>query len=222
MRIAVFSYDFEHAKTQAGLFRLFVAGINVSVVFAAPRVEVKSSSTVRLTPQGMSVLHPRDICDRMGIPYVVIPHADVGGADLGVILGARILPKKVIDRFSIGILNFHPGLLPANRGLGTVLRAVLLGIRQGVTAHLIDEKVDSGRIVLRKTVPIYADDTPMDVSMRLQNKEMEILVDAIRMADLPRRRRELETGGSPASLTYSEENQALIDFAEYTKEFECG
>lgn len=219
MKIVVFCYDFPHAKTQEGLFRLFVAGIKVDMVFAAPRVKVATSSTVRLTPQGMSLLHPRDICARMDKPYLVTPHKEVWGKwDLGVILGARILPKKTIDKFSIGILNMHPGMLPTNRGLDNVLRAVLLRCPQGVTAHLINEKVDAGLLVARNVIPVYEDDTPMDVSMRLQNKEMEMLVEAINLASWPSHS-QLEEKGSCAPLTCSESNQALIDFDVYLKEF---
>ena len=39
--------------------------------------------------------------------------------DLGIIAGSRIIKKKVINEFKIGILNMHPGLLPLNRGLDT-------------------------------------------------------------------------------------------------------
>ena len=39
--------------------------------------------------------------------------------DLGIIAGSRILKKKIIEEFKIGILNMHPGLLPLNRGLDT-------------------------------------------------------------------------------------------------------
>ena len=37
--------------------------------------------------------------------------------DYGIILGARILSRDVIDFFKFGIFNFHRGLLPQNRGL---------------------------------------------------------------------------------------------------------
>ena len=38
--------------------------------------------------------------------------------DLGIILGSRII-KNIINKFKIGILNMHPGILPYNRGLDT-------------------------------------------------------------------------------------------------------
>ena len=45
--------------------------------------------------------------------------------DIGIILGARILSKQIIDAFSIGIVNLHPGILPENRGLDNVKWSII-------------------------------------------------------------------------------------------------
>ena len=54
--------------------------------------------------------------------------------------------KNVIDSFSNGIINFHPGVLPENRGLDNLKWAIYNNLPQGVTTHLIDENIDVEQI----------------------------------------------------------------------------
>ena len=49
-----------------------------------------------------------------------------------------------------GILNFHPGLLPDIRGLDSVLWSIEKNYPIGVTAHLINNKIDAGKLVCQK------------------------------------------------------------------------
>ena len=64
--------------------------------------------------------------------------------DLGVILGARILKKEIINAFKIGIINMHPGILPENRGLDNIKWSVVKNLPIGVTSHFIDPRIDMG------------------------------------------------------------------------------
>lgn len=101
---------------------------------------------------------------------------------MGVIAGARILKPQVIDQFKIGIINLHPGLIPEVRGLDAMMWAIYHDLPLGVTAHLIDHRVDAGRILLRKPIPLFPDDTLLDLSERLFEYQLEILGDAIERA----------------------------------------
>lgn len=68
----------------------------------------------------------------------------------------RILRKDIIGTSKNGIVNIHPGYLPDVKGNNPYIWASLLNLPQGVTAHFIDEKVDTGPIILR--MPIETDD----------------------------------------------------------------
>ena len=184
MRIGVFSYDFPHKKSRDGLFNMFLHDYTPEVVLAAPWQKLNiEHSKIRLVTRGIEYVHPRLVSEKLGIDYHVVNHNDREcvrlieqyDLDLGVVLGARILSKEVIDAFKIGVLNLHPGILPENRGLDTVKWAMVEGLEQGVTAHLIDDKIDMGRKIIKSTVKTYHGDTLLDISTRVQEQEQRIL-----------------------------------------------
>ena len=76
-------------------------------------------------------------------------------------------------------MNIHRGLLPENRGLDTIKWAVLKNLKQGITAHLINEKIDLGFMILKKKIKIFQDDSLIDINERLQNAELELLIKSI-------------------------------------------
>ena len=189
LRIGVFAYNFPHQKTQEGLLGLFVNAIPVECILAQDWRALKvRRSAKRIAPRGLKFSEPRMVAESLGIPFHVVDHDGVTcvdlirecNLDLGVVLGARILPKTVIDAFSVGILNIHPGALPENRGLDAIKWAVIKGERQVVTAHLIDESIDRGRLVLAEEVEVYTDDSLLDLHVRVMNRQFVILERAIR------------------------------------------
>jgi len=188
MKIGVFAYNFEHWKVQNGIHNLVLGGYTPSVIFAANRVELKFyKSKVRITPKDLFLHHPKFIADHYNIDYHVVEHNSEKTSamikdynlDLGVILGARILKPHVIDSFNLGVLNTHPGILPDNRGLDNQKWAILEDIPQGVTAHLIDGKIDKGRLVDQERINIYKDDTLLDIFIRVQNLEQKLMMSSL-------------------------------------------
>ena len=99
--------------------------------------------------------------------------------EIGIIAGARILQADVINGFSDGIINFHPGLIPEARGLDALLWSIRNDIPLGVTSHLIDERVDAGKILERRIIDLHEDDTIFDLSERLYETQLEMLPHAI-------------------------------------------
>lgn len=184
MRIAVFAYNFPHKKTQDFLFRLFLEKADVRLVVAADPVELNiPTAAVRTKLRFGALCHPRAICERFGWRYEVVDHNSVLTAqllreeriDIGIVSGARVLKNPVVSTPSLGIVNFHPGLLPEVRGLDAMQWSLHEGHPIGVTAHLIDERVDAGRILIRHEVRLYANDTVFDVAQRLQDTQTELL-----------------------------------------------
>jgi folate-dependent phosphoribosylglycinamide formyltransferase PurN len=103
-----------------------------------------------------------------------------GSKNLGVILGARILSKEIIERMPKGILNIHPGILPGNRGLDNLKHSIAKRLPIGVTAHLIDSRIDMGIILDTKIVPIFKDDTIRDVFIRQRGYEQKLLIEVLK------------------------------------------
>ncbi|HHW68385.1 formyltransferase family protein [Defluviitalea raffinosedens] len=189
MNIAVFAYNFPHKKTQDFLFRLLLENIDVKCVLASDFVELNlTESILRVKPRHIDLVHPQRICERFNIPYYNVMHnseeceelLNKYDIDLGIIAGARILKQNIIESVKIGIINFHPGILPEVRGLDALKWAIYNDLPIGVTAHLIDSKIDAGRIIMKKEVPIYKDDTLIDVSLRLHEFQVNLLPQVIK------------------------------------------
>ena len=73
-----------------------------------------------------------------------------------------------------GCINFHPALLPINRGWFPHVHSILDGTPTGATLHLIDEGTDTGSILVQKEVPLEFLDTSKSIYDKLQ-KEIILL-----------------------------------------------
>jgi phosphoribosylglycinamide formyltransferase-1 len=79
----------------------------------------------------------------------------------------RILSAGFIQAFEHRILNIHPALLPAYKGLHTHERALANGeTRHGVSIHLVTAELDDGPVLLQASYPITAGDTVADLQQR--------------------------------------------------------
>jgi len=92
----------------------------------------------------------------------------------------RVLSPAFVDRWRGRILNIHPSLLPRFSGLSPQKRALESGDREtGCTVHFVDEGVDSGPVVLQKSVTIRPGDTEETLSGRILEQEHEAYPEAI-------------------------------------------
>jgi len=227
-RIVVFAYNFPHKKTQDVLVRLWLEGFTVAHVLGADSVKLKiQPSSERSKIRHPVTIHPSVIAARMGVPFTVVPHNAPEAEELlrsiapelGIVAGARILKPHIIKTFSKGIINFHPGLIPEARGLDALLWSILNGVPPGVTAHLIDERIDAGTVLIRQLVDVFEDDGLVDLSERLIDTQLEMLGSAIRCA--------VESGGTPLSpgSAYNRkmepelEARAVAGVGEYVRRF---
>lgn len=191
-KIALFCYDFPHRKTYDFVTRLWFENIAPTLFIAAPKVALKvPKSSVRSTVVHQCSVHPNELAQRLGAKYAVLKHADfdaIGSLvskyniDLAIISGARILPSNIIDLFPKGVINFHPGLIPQARGLDAIWWSVLDDVPLGVTAHLIDEKVDFGRLLQMNEIEIDKGDSIMDLSERVYEAQLEMIRPAVELA----------------------------------------
>jgi len=93
----------------------------------------------------------------------------------------KILSKSFIQRFNGKILNIHPSLLPKYKGLNTHARALKNNDKySGCTVHLVNSKLDSGKIILQKKVKIYKNDNVETLSKRVLKQEYKLYPAAIK------------------------------------------
>ena len=208
--IDLLTYDCPHRKTSDILFELIVNGYNINRVYAAPLIDLGlKPDIVKMSANACYNIHTAEICAKFKIPYIVKPHADIEGGNLGMIGGARILPDHVIQKYSIGIINIHPGLLPNNRGLDNIKWALYHDMPQGLTVHFIDKYVDRGQIILKKKVPVYDDDKIYHIHQRLVSMQPKVLIDALNILERGGETYPAEKGTLFTQMTIKEETNLI-------------
>lgn len=94
----------------------------------------------------------------------------------------RLLDPEFVARWRNRMLNIHPSLLPAYRGLRTHERVIEDGVRfTGCTVHFVRPEMDAGPIVMQAVVPVRPDDTAASLSRRVLDYEHRIYVEAVRL-----------------------------------------
>lgn len=181
IRIGVFVYDFPHRRSNDFLVKI-QSLVDIEVVLAAPYKMLSFPETkYRISTNSSTPIHPRNVCEALKVPYISVPHEQCSkvikkmGLDIGIVAGARILPAEVIVAFKTGVINFHPGIIPENRGLDTVRWAIYRNLLQGVTAHWINERVDAGCEIATKTINVQERDTMPDISHKLYNTQIDLI-----------------------------------------------
>jgi phosphoribosylglycinamide formyltransferase 1 len=103
--------------------------------------------------------------------------------DLIVLAGyMELLSREFVRRFRNRIVNVHPALLPAFPGLDAVGQALEHGVQvTGVTVHFVDEGVDSGPIILQRTIEVPYTRERSQLEDEIHRVEHELLPQAIRL-----------------------------------------
>jgi phosphoribosylglycinamide formyltransferase-1 len=103
---------------------------------------------------------------------------------VGLVVCARymhLLRPVFLARFPDRVVNVHPALLPAFPGAHAVEDALAAGVTEtGATVHLVDEGVDTGRVLRQEAVPVVAGDTPETLHERIKAVEHRLLPEVVR------------------------------------------
>ena len=92
----------------------------------------------------------------------------------------RILSKKFIKNFSKPILNIHPSLLPKYKGLNTHYKVIKNREKfSGATVHIVNEKLDSGKIIIQEKVKILKSDIVKTLEKKVLRIEHKIYPKAV-------------------------------------------
>tara|TARA_Y100001960_G_C14628057_1_gene804280 strand:+ start:132 stop:737 length:606 start_codon:yes stop_codon:yes gene_type:complete len=94
----------------------------------------------------------------------------------------RLLTSEFIEIYRNKILNIHPSLLPSFPGVNAHREAIEYGVKMsGCTAHLVDEGIDTGPIIMQRSVIIDKNETVESLSEKILPYEHEILPKALQL-----------------------------------------
>ena len=128
---------------------------------------------------GLDVLQPERLADP-----AFIEACSALQPDLIVVVAFRILPPAVYRLGRLGAFNLHASLLPKYRGAAPINRAIMNGEKEtGVTTFFLQEKVDTGNIILQARTPIGEDMTAGELHDALAEIGAEIVLHSVRLIE---------------------------------------
>lgn len=102
--------------------------------------------------------------------------------NLQVVVAFRMLPEKVWKMPELGTFNLHASLLPQYRGAAPINWAIINGeTMTGVSTFFIDEKIDTGMIILRKEVPIAPEENAGQLHDKLMSAGTELVLETLHL-----------------------------------------
>jgi phosphoribosylglycinamide formyltransferase-1 len=135
---------------------------------------------------------PAKVIDHHGFPsreafdQALVAELDAQKVELVCLAGfMRVLSPLFVRHYAGRIMNIHPALLPAFKGLWGhhVHEAVIAsGARySGCTVHFVTEDVDGGPIIIQRVVPVFDRDTPETLAARVLEQEHRAYPEAVRL-----------------------------------------
>ena len=94
----------------------------------------------------------------------------------------RVLSPAFVERWQGRVINVHPSLLPAFRGLHAQRQALEAGVREsGCTIHFVDAGIDTGRAIVQRRVALEANDDEASLTARILDQEHIAYPEAVRL-----------------------------------------
>jgi phosphoribosylglycinamide formyltransferase 1 len=157
-------------------------GSNMSAIVRAclaKRISAQVAVVISDRPEagGLAAAH------ELGVPTAIVPHAGTAGAFEGALADTldahrpdaialagfmRVLSASFVERYLGRMLNVHPSLLPAYRGLHTHRRVLAAREREhGASVHFVTAELDGGPVVLQSKVAVRPEDSEATLAARV-------------------------------------------------------
>jgi len=184
--------------------------------FAAPALGVQIVGAVTDNPRAAGI----GLAQQLGIPCQTVPKGkdrspeawaqELVAAvsqhqpDLIVLAGfMRVLDASFLRAFKGQVINIHPSLLPAFRGMRAIEQALEARVRiAGCSVHYVVEEVDAGPVVAQGAVPVFPADSAESLAARILKIEHELLPSVVEMIANGEVR--YVTTGKGGALTFAE------------------
>ena len=162
---------------------------------AAGELDVEMAAVISNVPDAQGLERAK----KAEIPTIVIDHREFAdreafedrldaalrevGAELICLAGfMRLLTDAFCAKWMDRLINIHPSLLPAFKGLHTHERVLDSGVRiTGATVHFVRPAMDDGPIIVQAAVPVLSGDTADDLAARVLAQEHRIYPIAVRL-----------------------------------------
>ncbi len=137
-------------------------------------------------------------------------------ANLQVVVAFRMLPEVVWKMPSLGTFNLHASLLPNYRGAAPINWAIINGeTKTGVTTFFIDDKIDTGAMILSKETPISSTESAGELHDRLMAIGSEAVVETLALIEKGNVVTTIQTDSSDIKTAYKlNKENCKIDFSK--------
>lgn len=218
--VGLITYDYPHLKTEQVISRLLGKNFDLKI-YALPFVAREPRQVLFMhRPNQELSIHPKIIADARGISYIKCED-DLqidDECDVYLVLAGKILSPECVRGKKI--LNCHPGVIPAVRGLDAFKWAILERKPLGVTLHFIDEEVDKGEIIAVVPTFVYSGDTLEILSRRHYESELEVQCNFDNFLENPVNDfKDIEEGETHRRMGNKDETEMIQTFNEYIRVF---
>lgn len=162
---------------------------------AAPAFPAEIVLVVSNKPDALGLDHARaagiettvvahgDFPDRENFDREIDKHLKSSGAELVCLAGfMRLLSSWFVENWRDRVVNIHPSLLPAFKGIDAHAQAIAAGVRlSGCTVHIVRPEMDAGPILLQAVVPVMPQDDEDTLAARILEAEHECYPLAVRL-----------------------------------------
>lgn len=124
-------------------------------------------------------------------------------ANLQIVVAFRMLPKVVWQMPKYGTFNLHASLLPNYRGAAPINWAIINGeAKTGVTTFFIDDKIDTGEMILQEEVSIAPDENAGSLHDRLMHLGSSLVLKTVEIIESDNAKPKPQTANSPLKTAY--------------------
>lgn len=140
-------------------------------------------------------------------------------ANLQVVVAFRMLPEVVWKMPKLGTFNLHASLLPEYRGAAPINWAIINGeTKTGVTSFFIDDKIDTGAMILSKETEIGANETAGELHDRLMHLGSETVLETLQLIEAEKATTTLQENHPDVKTAYKlNKDNCKIDWSQSGK-----
>ncbi|WP_324069804.1 MAG: methionyl-tRNA formyltransferase [Flavobacterium sp.] len=137
-------------------------------------------------------------------------------ANLQVVVAFRMLPEVVWKMPKLGTFNLHASLLPEYRGAAPINWAIINGeTKTGVTSFFIDDKIDTGAMILSKATEIGANETAGELHDRLMHLGSETVLETLQLIEAGKATTTLQENNPDVKTAYKlNKENCKIDWSQ--------
>ncbi|MCX7550307.1 methionyl-tRNA formyltransferase [Xanthomarina sp. F2636L] len=171
----------------------------------------ESAVKVYAKSQGLHIMQPTNLKNED-----FIAELKALNANLQIVVAFRMLPKAVWEQPKYGTFNLHASLLPDYRGAAPINWAIINGeTKTGVSTFFIDEKIDTGDIILQKEIAIETTDNAGILHDKLMHAGSELVMETVKLieSDTITTQSQPQTEGSKTAYKLHRDN-CKIDWAD--------